>query len=139
MKQSVREVMTKDAVCIGEDETITTAAEKLALGEFGALPICGHDGRLMGMVTDRDIVVRVIARHLDPALVTAGALAEGKPITIGADDSLEEAQRIMSEHLVRRLPVIDGHVLVGMLSQADLARAMRPRDTGALVRDISAE
>ena len=71
------------------------------------------DDRLKGMVTDRDIVIRCVAEGGDPAATTAGSLADGKPVTIGADDPVEEVLSTMSRHQVRRLPVIDGHRLVG--------------------------
>ena len=90
------------------------------------------------MLTDRDIVVKVIAQGKDPSVTTAGELGQGKPVTIGADDSTDEALRTMSEHKVRRLPVIDGHDLVGIVSQADLARNVDEEKVGDLVEAISA-
>ena len=89
------------------------------------------------MLTDRDIVIKVIAEGRDPATTTAGELAQGKPVTIGADDSVSEAIKTMANHQVRRLPVIDGHELVGVISQADVARNADDEDTGALVELIS--
>jgi CBS domain-containing protein len=135
--KTAREAMTPGAECVGENDTVSTAAQRLAELGVGSMPICGEDNRLKGMITDRDIVVKVIAKGDDPQSVTVGSLAEGKPVTIGADDSLDEALRTMSEHQVRRLPVIDGHDLVGMLSQADLARTMPDEAAGDLVRAIS--
>ncbi len=76
---------------------------------------------LKGIITDRDIVIRCLADGGDPSSVTVGSLAQGKPVTIGADDTLEEVIATMAEHQVRRLPVIDGHKMVGMISEADLA------------------
>ena len=102
------------------------------------MPICGEDDRLKGMITDRDIVVKVLAEGRDPSATTAGELGEGKPVTIGADDSVDEALRTMKEHKVRRLPVIDGHDLVGIVSQADLARSIDEGKVGDLVEAISA-
>ena len=134
----VRDAMTGGAECVGESETLVDAARKMAELDVGSLPICGEDNRLKGMVTDRDIVVKVLARGDDPNTVTAGQLGQGKPVTIGADDSLEEALRTMSEYQVRRLPVIDGHDLVGMLSQADLARSLPDESAGDLIQAISA-
>ncbi|WP_367180627.1 CBS domain-containing protein [uncultured Microbacterium sp.] len=75
--------------------------------------------------------------RVDPAITRAGDLAEGKPVTIGADDTLEEAMATMQEHQVRRLPVIDGHDLVGIISQADIAQAVNASDTGETVEAIS--
>jgi CBS domain-containing protein len=103
----------------------------------GALPICGDDDRLKGMITDRDIVVKCVADGADPSTVQADSFAEGKPVTIGADDSVEEALRTMTEHGVRRLPVIDGHELVGMLSQADIAKNLPDDQVAQLVEAIS--
>ena len=137
MSKRAREIMTQRAECVGENETIATAAQKMASLEVGALPICGEDNRLKGMLTDRDIVIKVIAKGQDPAEVKAGKLAQGKPVTIGADDSAEEALRTMTEHRVRRLPVIDGHDLVGVISQGDLASALDPAQAGELVAAIS--
>jgi CBS domain-containing protein len=105
--------------------------------DVGSLPICGEDNRLKGMLTDRDIVVRCIADGGDPATVTAGELAQGKPVTIGADDTVEEAIRTMQDNKVRRLPVIDGHDLVGVISQADIARNYPEDRVGDLVELIS--
>ncbi|WP_432945450.1 CBS domain-containing protein [Kribbella sp. CA-253562] len=132
-----RDLMTPGAECVGENETLVDAARKMRDLDVGALPICGEDNRLKGMVTDRDIVVKCIAEGGDPATATAGQFGQGKPVTIGADDSIEEALKTMTEHQVRRLPVIDGHDLVGMLAQADIARSMPERATGDTVQDIS--
>ena len=101
------------------------------------MPICGDDNRLKGMLTDRDIVVRAIAEGKDLARTLVGELAQGKPVTIGADDSVREALRTMSREQVRRLPVIDGHQLVGMVSQADLARRLSNRRSGRMLAEVS--
>jgi CBS domain-containing protein len=103
----------------------------------GAVPVCGEDRRLKGMLTDRDIVTEVVANGRDLSQVRAGDLAHGKPVTIGADDPAREAVRTMSRHKVRRLPVIDGHQLVGIVSQADVARSADDEITGDLVEMIS--
>jgi CBS domain-containing protein len=135
--KTAREVMTGGAECVGENDTVLDAAKRLAELDVGSMPICGEDNRLKGMLTDRDIVVRVLAQGKDPSEVTAGALGEGKPVTIGADDSVEEALRTMKEHKVRRLPVIDGHDLVGIVSTADLATSIDEDKVGDLIEAIS--
>ena len=139
MSKTARDIMTSDATCIGENDSVLDAAKKLAELDVGAMPICGEDDRLKGMLTDRDIVVKVLAQGMDPASTKAGELGEGKPITIGADDSVEEALATMSQHKVRRLPVIDGHDLIGIVSQADVARNLPDEKTGDLVQAISGE
>jgi CBS domain-containing protein len=135
--KKARDLMTAGAECVGEKETLVDAARKMRDLDVGALPICGEDNRLHGMLTDRDIVVKCVAEGGDPATATAGQFAQGKPVTIGADDSAEEALETMTEHQVRRLPVIDGHKLVGMLSQADVARELSGKKTGETVAAIS--
>jgi len=132
-----RDIMTPAPRCIGENDTLVDAARLLKSIDVGALPICGEDQRLKGMLTDRDIVVKCLAEGGDPATTTAGQLAQGKPITIGADDDVREALETMRRHQVRRLPVIDGHDLVGIISQADVALSLAPDDTGDTVADIS--
>jgi CBS domain-containing protein len=91
------------------------------------------------MVTDRDIALKVVARGLDPRSTTAATVSQqSEVVTIGADDSVEEALDTMKQHAVRRLPVIDGHELVGIVSQGDIARNISEKKTGDLVEAISA-
>jgi CBS domain-containing protein len=134
-----RDLMTPDPKCVKEDQTLVDAARMMRDLDVGALPICGNDERLKGMLTDRDIVVKCIAEGGDPTTATAGSLAEGKPVTIGADVDIREALELMQEHQVRRLPVIDDHRLVGIISQADIARELSAVETGETVAEISEE
>jgi CBS domain-containing protein len=134
---TAREIMTPDVTCIGENETLAAAAHKMAELGVGSLPICGEDNKLKGMLTDRDIVIKALAADRDPAKVTASDVAQGKPVTIGADDDAAEILRTMGQHQVRRLPVIDGHRLVGIVALADVARALPDRPVGDLVDAIS--
>jgi CBS domain-containing protein len=122
MASTAREIMTGGVECIGENESVQDAAKKMDQLGVGALPICGDDDRLKGMITDRDIVIKVVAQGKDPGSTRAGDLGQGKPITIGADDGIDELVQTMSEHQVKRLPVIDGHRLVGVVTEADVAR-----------------
>ena len=89
------------------------------------------------MLTDRDIVVKAVANGMDPETTRTGVLAEGKPVTVAASDDISIALARMQEHQIRRLPVIDDHLLVGIVSQADIARAMPAEDTGETVERIS--
>ena len=138
MAKTAREVMSGGCECVAENETVLDAAKKMADLDVGSLPICGEDDRLKGMLTDRDIVVKVLAPGKDPQSTNAGELGEGKPVTIGADDSVAEAIRTMKEHKVRRLPVIDEHRLIGIVSQGDLAQNADEEEVGDLVEAISA-
>ena len=134
---SAREVMTVDVQTLGEEDTAMTAARRMAQLGIGSLPVCGADERLVGVVTDRDIVVDVVARGASPDEVAVGNLVSREAVTIGADDSLEEARRTMAEHQVRRLPVIDGRRLVGIISMADVARESPEPATGRTERAVT--
>jgi len=133
-----REIMTPDPTFCADDVTVAEVARQMADDGIGAVPVCSTEGRLAGVITDRDLAVQVIAAGLDPQTTRVGELLDGSEVvTIGADDSVEEAIRTMKEHAVRRLPVIDGRRLVGMVSQADIARAMPDAKIGDLVDAIS--
>jgi CBS domain-containing protein len=134
---TAREIMTADVTCVQETESLRDAARKMADLGVGSLPICGSDNRLKGMLTDRDIVVKCLVAGGDASGTTAGDLAQGKPVTIGADHDATEILSTMAKHKVRRLPVIDGHDLVGIVALADVARALPNRPVGDLVDAIS--
>lgn len=134
-----RDIMTPGVEMVKTDDTIETAAKKMAKGDFGAMPVCNDEGRLQGMITDRDIVVQVLAKGKDPKGTRVVDLTDGSEVvTIGADDSVEEALRTMKDHKVRRLPVIDGKKVVGMVSQGDIAVNLPEGKVGDLVEAISA-
>ena len=134
---TAREIMTPGVTYLEPSHTVADAAREMASDDFGALPVC-EDGKLVGVVTDRDLVVRVLSEGRDPGSTTIGDVVERtEVVTIGADDSAEEAIRTMKDHAVRRLPVIDGTELVGMVSQADVARALPDAKVGDLVGAIS--
>jgi len=134
---TARDLMTARPTIVGSDNTIEEIARKLREDGIGAAVVCDHD-RLQGLVTDRDIAVEVVAQGKDPRTTKARDIVSGREtVTIGADDDLDEAVRTMTQHAVRRLPVIDGDRVVGMLSQADIAREASDRDVAELVRSIS--
>jgi CBS domain-containing protein len=135
---TARDIMTPDATLCPEDTTAADAARLMADEGIGAVPVCDADGRLSGVVTDRDLAMKIVAEGRPADMVRLGELLDGgEVVTIGADDSAEEAIRTMKDHAVRRLPVIDGSSLVGMVSQADIARAMPDAKIGDLVDAIS--
>jgi CBS domain-containing protein len=121
MTGTARDLMHPGAECIPAHETLDRAAQLMRDHNVGALPICGPDDRLTGIITDRDIVTRCIAEGRDPAKVTAGELAIGL-VWVAADATVEEALGRMEENQIRRLPVIDNHRIIGMISEADLAK-----------------
>ena len=137
MATTARDIMTRDPQCVRETQTLLEAARLMRDLDVGALPICGEDGRLHGMLTDRDIVVRCVAEGGDCSTMTASSLAQGKPVTIGADDSVDEAMATMAKHQVRRLPVIDGHQLVGIISEQNIAQGGRDRKVGDTIEEVT--
>jgi len=136
---TARDIMSGSAECASETDSLVDAARKMRDLGVGSLPICGEDDRLKGVITDRDIVVNCIADGGDPSASRVSEMADGKPVTIGADDSIDEILRTMTEHAVRRLPVIDGHRLVGIVSQADVAKNLPEDRVGDLVQAISSD
>jgi CBS domain-containing protein len=138
MPKTAREIMTGGAECAQAQDTVVDAARKMDQLSVGALPICGEDNRLKGMITDRDIAVKVIAKGQDPSSVRVIDLADqAEVVPIGADDSIEEALSTMAKHQVRRLPVIDGHDLIGMVSMADVAKNYDEERVGEVIEAIS--
>jgi len=106
--------------------------------DVGALPICGDDDRLHGIITDRDIVLKCVAAGTDPNTMTAGDLAQGSTYHVDSSASVEQVVTVMEEHQIRRLPVLDEHRLVGMISEADIARHLPEHAVGAFVEAICA-
>jgi CBS domain-containing protein len=118
---TARDVMHPGAECVDENETLAAAAEMMRDLHVGALPICGADRRLHGIITDRDIVVRCVAEGFDPLTMTAREMAQGTPIWVDIDDDADDVLRVMTESGIRRVPVLQDRQLVGMISEADLA------------------
>lgn len=133
-----RDLMTPGAECLTEEATLDEAARRMAFLNVGSLPVCREDQHLTGIVTDRDIVVNCVASGLDPRRMKAKELLKAAPVTIDADDTIEHAITIMEKHRIRRLPVVRDGRLVGILSQADLARYYPPYRVGELIAAISA-
>lgn len=134
---TARDIMAEGAECVATDDSLTLAAQQMKRLGVGALPICGSDKKIKGVLTDRDIVIRGLATGKDPGRTNAGSFNDGEAVTIGADDSVDELLNVMIDHQVKRLPVIDGQTLVGMVSVADVARALPNPDTGQLIEALS--
>jgi CBS domain-containing protein len=136
MGGSIREVMTTEVKACEPTATVVDAAKVMAQEDVGPVPIV-EDGRLVGIVTDRDIVVKVVAKGGDSATTTVGDIASGNLVTISPDDDLGDALGLMAAHQVRRLPVVEGDRLVGIVAQADVALVGRDKKTGQVVEEIS--
>ena len=140
MSKTAREIMTGGAECVGENENVVQAAQKMSRLDVGALPICGEDDRLKGMLTDRDIVVKALAQGRDPATTTSGEFGQGTVHWIATDASLDEALGVMRENAVKRLCVMDDDKrLRGIITEADVATHAPEGETGGLVEAIAAK
>lgn len=117
----IQELMTAQVVTIAPEESAALAARLLTRHSLGALPVCDHKGHLLGIVTDRDIITRCVAAGQDPKRVTAAEIMSRGVETISPEEDIHAAAKRMGEHQVRRLPVIEGKKLVGMVSLGDLA------------------
>jgi CBS domain-containing protein len=135
---TARDIMHAGAECIGQHETLQYAAQQMRDLDVGSLPICGDDDRLHGIITDRDIVIKCVAGGGDPATITAGELAQGKPVTVDSDTEVGDVLQAMESHQIRRLPVTESHRLVGMISEADLARHLPEQTVGEFVQAVCA-
>jgi CBS domain-containing protein len=137
MGQHIREVMTSDPSTIETDGFVVEAAKIMKAEDAGVVPVT-ENGRLIGMVTDRDIAIRVVAEGKDPQSTSVREVASTDLVTIDPEQNLDEALRLMAQHKVRRLPVVeeDGR-LVGVVAQADVAREGDDTKTGQVVQEIS--
>ncbi len=137
MGKTITDVMTSNPRAIAASQTVGQAAKILRDEDIGLVPIV-EDDRLIGTVTDRDIVIRVVAEGKDPQTVTVGEIASKELVTVDPDQDLDEALRLMANHQVRRLPVVeeDGK-LIGIVAQADIAEHVGAKKTGQLVEEIS--
>ena len=131
-----RDIMKPGAECIGESHTLAAAARRMRDLNVGAMPICGDDDRLQGIITDRDIVIRCVAEGRDPETVTARELAHGTPIWVDAGADQREVVRLLAEHKIRRLPVIEDHRLIGMISEADVATHLSEPEVTEFARAV---
>jgi CBS domain-containing protein len=134
--EQVRNVMTQNPTSCDPSTTAVEAAKVMASEDVGSVPVV-KDGRLVGLVTDRDLVVRVLAEGRDPNSTPLGEIASSDLETVSPDDDLDTVLRKMASSQVRRLPVVEGDQLVGIVAQADVARQGDDSETGQVVEEIS--
>ncbi len=134
MAQTVRDVMTENLVTLPGSAPLTDAARQMKESDIGDVIVMA-DSELCGVVTDRDIVVRAIAEGKDPRSSTLEEICSHDVVTIGPDDSIDQAAQLMRQRAVRRLPVVEGGRPVGIVSIGDLAIE---RDETSALADISA-
>ena len=137
MGKGIRDVMTSNPSAIEADKTVVDAAKLMRDEDVGLVPVVEGD-RLVATLTDRDITIRVVAEGKDPESTRVRDVASTDLVTIDPDQELDEALRLMAQHQVRRLPVVeeDGR-LVGVVAQADVAKEGDDRQTGEVVERIS--
>ena len=135
---TARDIMNAGATCVGEDQTLMQAAQMMRDMNVGSLPICGNDKKLHGIITDRDIVVKCLAEGMDPNTCTAGQLAQGHLTWVDADTDMTQIVELMGQQQVKRMPVIEDHMLIGMISESDLARHLDEHELSRFVERVFA-
>src|SRR5262245_57448963 len=137
MGTNVREVMTARPRCAAPDTPLSEVAQMMEAEDVGAIPVLSGD-QLAGIITDRDIVVRAIAKGRDPRGIATREISSDDVVTVGPDHDLSDALQLMAQHQVRRLPVVDDeNRLVGVVSQADIALAAKDTSVGDMLAEIS--
>jgi CBS domain-containing protein len=133
----VRDAMTANPTTCDPETPVADAARLMAAEDVGSLPVVQGD-RLIGILTDRDVAVRVVAEGKDPSSLPVGGVASREVVTVRPDEALDEALRLMASHQIRRVPVVEeGQRLVGILAQADVALGVDQATTGEVVEQIS--
>lgn len=132
----VRELMTKQPTTVEPDATLGEVATLMKQQDCGSIPVV-DGGRLVGIVTDRDIVVRGIAAGVDPRTQRVSKVMSSDPVTVGPDEDVTEAEKKMADRQVRRLPVVEGGKLIGIIVTAQIARAGNERKVGETMKGIS--
>ena len=133
----VKDLMTPSPTVCRPEDTVSQAATLMKQEDCGAIPVVSDEGKLVGIITDRDIVVRAVAAGKDPRTTPVSAVMSADPSTLTPDADVEQAEKLMAHRQVRRLPVVeDGH-LVGILVTAHLARRDNARDVGETIKEIS--
>lgn len=136
---TARDVMSSGAECIKEDQTLLDAAKMMRDMDVGSLPICGKDDKLHGMLTDRDIVIHCVAEGGDCSTVRAGEMAQGKVYWVDVDADVDDALAVMQEHQVKRVPVMEDHRLVGMISESDVTRELDKSRISTYAQEVYAK
>ena len=134
----VREIMTAEGIATASlDTTLAEIAERMRDENVGAIPIVDDDDKLCGIITDRDIVVRAVAEGEDPGECTAEEILSEQLHTIDPDADIEDAADLMAEHQIRRLPVVEDEVVIGIISLGDLAVKSEEDEASDVLEDVS--
>jgi CBS domain-containing protein len=134
---NVKDLMTPRPTVVRPEDTASQAATLMKQNDCGAIPVVADGGKLVGIVTDRDIVLRAVAAGKDPRSTPVSAVMTADPVTLSPDSSADAAEKLMADRQVRRLPVVEGGHLVGILVTAQLARRGDAREVGETIKGIS--
>ena len=138
MAKSARDVMTPDPACCSPNTTLDEVAKLMARNDCGEIPVIDTSDQIVGVVTDRDIVCRVVALGKNPGAYTAETCMSGPVVTVRVDASLDDVVATMEKHQIRRVPVVDeSDACVGIIAQADVSWAGKPQEVAELVREVS--
>jgi CBS domain-containing protein len=136
MAKTVRDTMTTQPASVERSRPVAEAARLMRDQNVGSLPVV-EEGRLIGMITDRDIVVRLVAEGRELESTSVGEAYSDQPVTVEPEQDLDDALTLMARYQIRRLPVTEGDRLIGMLAQADIALEEKEKTTGEIVQAIS--
>ena len=138
MSKSAKEIMTPSPQCCSRETTLNEVANLMVEADCGEIPITDSSNRLVGVITDRDIVCRVVAKGKNPTAVTAGEVMTEPVVCVKEDTSLQDVMSVMEENQIRRVPVVDATgCCCGIISQADVALNARDGQVGEMVREVS--
>jgi CBS domain-containing protein len=133
----IKDIMTKTIAFTSPEETVIQAAQLMKKHNVGSIPVC-HGEQVIGIVTDRDIVLKVVANGSDPAIISVGEIMSSNPILGNPDMDMTEAGRIMGENQIRRLPIVENNRLVGIISLGDIAIEPKMQDkAGIILTEVS--
>ena len=136
MGKQVQDVMTANPVTVSRTDTVIAAARLMESADVGSVPVV-DGGTPVGIVTDRDIAIRVVAQAKDPIQTTVGEIATGQPYYASPDQDLDEVLELMAFRKVRRVPVVEDGLLVGMLAQADVVHEVKEKKAAHVIDEIS--
>jgi CBS domain-containing protein len=136
MRKTVQDAMTADPVTISRSNSVVDAAKLMESADIGSVPVV-DGGTPVGILTDRDIAIRVVAQGRDPNSTQVGEIATDQPYYVEPNQDLDEALELMAYRKVRRLPVVEDGMLVGMLAQADVVHEVKEKKAAHVIEEIS--
>ncbi len=138
MSKLAKDVMTPEPLCCGPETTLNEVANLMVEADCGEIPVVDASNRLIGVVTDRDIVCRIVAKGKNPSAVKAEEAMTQPVVAVTADTTLDEVVAVMEENQIRRVPVVDASgCCCGIIAQADVAMVARESEVGEMVREVS--